>query len=60
MADAEPVMQRVLNVKFQVIYYGPDGKKIYHPADRRHEVLAEALRKARSEGLDARLSEVAA
>lgn len=52
-------MKPILNVRFQVVYYGPDGKKIYHPADRRSEVLAEALRMARAEGLNARLSEVA-
>ena len=45
-------------MKHEVIYNADGARQVYWPADTNHNALAEALRKARAAGLNARLSEV--
>ena len=51
-------MYATLESSFQVVYNNQDGRQIYFPASRDSELLASELRKARAEGLNARLSQV--
>jgi len=50
-------MYASLDTAYQVVYYDQDGRQIYFPASKDSALLADKLREARAQGLNARLSE---